>query len=85
MLLHYEGVPVDPGFAVVALPDHLWRVCNNRFPPVDPNGLLAYVEKEERGLNIVLLRPGSAESLHADSLAAALSLISERCTGRMHG
>ena len=47
-----------------------------------PNGMLAYIERENGGVEVLLLRPGSAETLHTDCLAAALSLISARCAAR---
>jgi hypothetical protein len=82
VLLSFEGVPVDPNLEIIALSDTSWRVCDNRFPPAAPNGMLAYIERDERGVEVLLLRPGSAETLHADCLAAALSLISARCAAR---
>ena len=82
MLLSFEGVPVDPDLEIIALSATSWRVCDARFPPASPNGMLAYIEGDSRGVEVLLLRPGSAETLHVDCLAAALSLISARRAGR---
>jgi hypothetical protein len=80
MLLSFEGVPVDPDLEVIALTDRSWRVCDSRFPPSDPDGLLAYVERDGAGVEVLVLRHGSTETIRTDCLAAALSAISSRCS-----
>jgi hypothetical protein len=82
VLLSFEGVPVDPNLEIIALSETSWRVCDTRFPPAAPNGMLAYIERDSHGVEVLLLRPGHAETLRVDCLAAALSLVSARCAAR---
>lgn len=78
MLTMYEGVPVRPELEIVALTESSWRVCDSRKPPSDPAGLLAYVERDDQGFEVMLLCPGAVETLRADCLAAALALVGSR-------
>ncbi|WP_285115067.1 hypothetical protein [Leifsonia sp. fls2-241-R2A-40a] len=81
MLASFEGIPVDPSLEIIPLTDSSWRICDTSVGPTDPGGLLAYVEREDAGFDVIMLRPGFTESAHTDCLAAALSLINSRRSG----
>jgi len=81
MLTSFEGIPVDPALEIIALTDTSWRICDTTVAPTDPGGLLAYIERDPEGFDVIMLRPGFTESAHTDCLAAALSLINSRRAG----
>lgn len=78
MLTMDEGVPVRPALDVVALSERSWRVCGSGETAAGPVGMVAYVEHGDIGFEVMLLRPGRVETLHADCLAAALALVGTR-------
>ncbi|WP_348787676.1 hypothetical protein [Leifsonia sp. NPDC080035] len=78
MLTMYEGVPVGPELEIVALSEHSWRVSDSRRSPADADGMLAYVERDAHGVEVMLLRPGRVETVRTDCLAAALALVGSR-------
>jgi hypothetical protein len=78
MLAGFEGVPLDPALEIIALTDTSWRICDTRVPPTDPAGLLAYIEQDSGGFDVIMLRPGFTETAFAHSFDAALSLINSR-------
>lgn len=78
MLAMYEGVPVRPELEIVALSERSWRVCDSRMPPTDAAGMLAYVERDADGFEVMLLRPGRVETVRVDCLAEALALVGAR-------
>jgi len=81
MLASFEGIPVDPALEIIPLTDTSWRITDTRVAPTDPAGLLAYVERDDAGFSVLLLRPGFTESARTDTLASALSLINSRLAG----
>lgn len=78
MLASFEGVPLDPALEIIPLTETSWRICDTRVPPTDPGGLLAYIEQDSGGFDVIMLRPGFTETALAGSFDAALSLINSR-------
>lgn len=81
MLASFEGIPVDPALEIIPLTETSWRVTDTRVAPTDPGGLLAYVEHDDAGYTVLVLRPGVTESARTESLASALSHIGSRLAG----
>lgn len=76
MLMAYEGVPVDPQLELVALTDRSWRVRDTRREMDDPACLIAYIEHDDLGFEVMLLRHRGTDIRRVDSLAEALALAS---------
>ena len=83
MLISYHGRPVNDFLEVIALSDHVWRVCDGRIDPSDASRLIAFIELENGTYEVLRLAKseecenptGTCENF--DCLAAALASLSE--------
>lgn len=83
MAVSFEGIPVDDELEVIALSGSSWRISDRRFPPASPGGVLAYVERDEYGYEVLLLGQGWTETRWADCPAVALTCVQARRPGAL--